>query len=98
MNHNRPAMLATARSPQHNFHWQHNAIAGFRDLAARDSVEKKAGCHAPHFLRRLTDDGKWRRTEFGQVEVIETGKGQIIRHFHAEAKKSGENIARGQRI
>ena len=98
MNHDRPAMFASAGAAKDNFDGQHDAIAGFRNFVACDSVEKEAGCDTPQFLRRLANHGKRGRTEFGQIEVVETDQGHIVRHFHAEAEEGGENIARGERI
>ena len=51
-----------------------------------------------HLLRGLADNGKRRRGELCQVEVVESGEGEIVGNSHAEARNRAQNITRRQRI
>lgn len=96
--HNRRAMFAAAGAAQDNFDGQNDPTSLVRQFTARDAIEEQIGRHAAHLLRRLANNGQWRRRQIRKIEIIEARKGNIVGNTHSQIQERAQNISRRQRI
>jgi len=93
MDHNGCSVLAATGVAQHNLDRQNDAVSGPRQLTACDAIEEQICGNPADLLRRLPNYRECRRGEIGELEVVKSDQGNIVRDFHSQVQKRGKHVA-----